>query len=161
MPRAPVAGPSPACLGADTGPGFGWQDVEVFKLGYQITAGSFVLRAGYSRGENPIPSSEVLFNILAPGVPEEHYTAGLSFRVTPAVSLDLALMHARHNPVRGKNPLSNVEAGALELLGGGEGLKATDEEEAVDVEALELEGNKSIVFGGLCAICANVGATLA
>lgn len=113
------AGPSPACLGADTGPGFGWQDVEVFKLGYQITVGSFVLRAGYSRGENPIPSSEVLFNILAPGVPEEHYTAGLSFRVTPALSLDLALMHARHNPVRGKNPLSNVEAGALELLGGG------------------------------------------
>jgi long-chain fatty acid transport protein len=113
------AGPSLACLGADTGPGFGWQDVEVFKLGYQVTLGSFVLRAGYSRGENPIPSSEVLFNILAPGVPEEHYTAGLSFRMTPALSLDLALMYARNNPVRGKNPLSNVDASVLELLGGG------------------------------------------
>lgn len=129
------AGQSDACLGADTGPGFGWQDVEVFKLGYQVTLGSFVLRAGYSRGENPIPSSEVLFNILAPGVPEEHYTAGLSFRITSALSLDLALMYARNNPVRGKNPLSNVDANALELLGGGALPGAVDTSEAFGPDA--------------------------
>jgi len=113
------AGPSSACLGADQGPGFGWRDVEVVKLGYQAVLGSFVLRAGYSRNQQPIPSSEVLFNILAPAVPEEHYTAGLSFRVSPRFSVDLALMHARHNPVKGKNPLSNVDANLVTLLGGG------------------------------------------
>lgn len=37
----------------------------------------------------------------------------------PALSLDLALMYARNKPVRGKNPLSNVDASALERLGGG------------------------------------------
>lgn len=113
------AGPSQACLGADSGPGFGWQDIEVLKFGYQVAVGSFVLRAGYSHGETPIPESEALFNILAPAVPEVHYTAGLSFRMTPALSLDLALMYARNNPVRGQNPLSNVDANVVELLGGG------------------------------------------
>lgn len=113
------AGPSEACLGSDQGPGFGWRDVGVVKFGYQAVLGSFVLRAGYSRNQQPIPSSEVLFNVLAPAVPEEHYTAGLSVRVSPRLSIDLAVMHARNNPVSGKNPLSNVDANLLTLLSGG------------------------------------------
>ena len=112
-------GPSPACLGADNGPGFGWSDVDVIKLGYQAVVGSFVLRAGYSRSNSPIDGDDVLFNVLAPGVPEAHFTAGFGVRMTPALSLEVSAMYADSNAVRGKNPLSNVDASIVEILGGG------------------------------------------
>lgn len=121
-------GPSPNCLGSESGPGFGWRKVDVWKFGYQVAVGSFVLRAGYSRGNNPITSSEVLFNILAPGVPKEHFTAGLSFRATERWSIDMAAMVTRNNPVSGKNPLSSIDTNLLGLLlSGGLGIGDTSE----------------------------------
>lgn len=102
-------GASAACLGSDTGPGFGWRDITVRKFGYQISQGDWTWRLGYSRTRQPIPESEVLFNILAPGVIAEHYTAGVNWRYDPRLALDLGVMYAPPNPVVGRNPLSNVQ----------------------------------------------------
>lgn len=107
---------SPACLGADTGPGFGWRAVTTHKYGYEVAFGGLRLRLGYSKNQQPIPQGEVLFNILAPGVPEEHYTGGFSYRVARRWDADLALTYARNHPVTGKNPLSNSTATAPQLL---------------------------------------------
>ncbi len=106
---------SPACLGAATGPGFGWRDLLVTKLGYEYAGDRFALRLGWSRNRQPIPASEVLFNVLAPGVPQVHYTAGLGVRISAALSLDLSLTHARRHPVTGANPLSNATLSGAEL----------------------------------------------
>lgn len=64
-------------LGSSNGPGFGWEDVDVIKLGviYQATP-QLTLRAGYSDLDQPILPGETFFNILAPGVVEKHYTLG-------------------------------------------------------------------------------------
>src|ERR1019366_7311657 len=68
-----------ARLGDDGGAGFGWRDVTAYKLGLQWAASpNLTLRAGYAYAKQPIPESEVLFNILAPGVIEQHITAGVS-----------------------------------------------------------------------------------
>lgn len=100
---------SASCLGADTGPGFGWRDVKTMKFGYQYSRGDWRYRLGYSQvDEQPIPSSEVLFNILAPGVIEEHYTAGVAWQANKHWSFDVSAMYAPTNTVRGRNPLSNV-----------------------------------------------------
>lgn len=116
MPRlGGDSAPSAACLGANTGPGFGWRDVTTRKFGYEIATGALRWRAGYSKNDQPIPSSEVLFNILAPAVPQEHYTAGLSYPLTPAWALELSLMYAHNHAVRGKNPLSNATVSGAEL----------------------------------------------
>ncbi len=88
----------------------------MLKFGAQMRLGDLRLRAGYSKNDQPIPEGEVLFNILAPAVPEEHYTAGASLRLTPTLALDVALMVAKSNPVIGKNPLSNTDASALDLV---------------------------------------------
>jgi len=109
------AGPRPACLGSASGPGFGWRDVGTVKLGYGATRGGLRLRTGYSRNDQPIPGNEVLFNVLAPGVPEEHFTAGFAWPLTNAWGLELSAMYARNHPVSGKNPLSNSTASAAEL----------------------------------------------
>lgn len=113
--------PSPACLGAAGGPGFGWRDVEVVKLGVQYRVAAFKLRAGYSKGDQPIPDSELLFNILAPGVPEEHFTAGFGYQHSHRLGFDFAFMYAKSQPVYGANALSNTDATALDLVLGSPG----------------------------------------
>jgi len=107
---------NPDCLGAANGPGFGWRDVTTHKFGYEIGFEKLVLRAGYSRNRQPIPPGEVLFNILAPAVPQEHFTAGASYPLGSAWGLEMSAMYARNHPVTGKNPLSNAEATAAELV---------------------------------------------
>jgi long-chain fatty acid transport protein len=64
-------------LGATGGPGFGWQDITVGKLAvsYQVEP-DLVLRAGYSHAGQTVPSSQTFFNILAPGVVQDHLTVG-------------------------------------------------------------------------------------
>jgi len=64
------------CLGGAQGAGFGWDDVEVIKLGYEWKVGKDTVRLGYSTTDQPISSNELNFNILAPGVVEDHFTAG-------------------------------------------------------------------------------------
>ncbi len=94
-----------APLGSDNGPGFGWEDIMVYKLGYQFAMSpTMTWRVGYSQNDQPIPSSEVFFNILAPGVMEQHYTAGFTYNVNPKSELDVAVMYAPEETVSGPNP---------------------------------------------------------
>lgn len=93
-------------LGSDNGPGFGWDDVDVIKLGviYQATP-RLTLRAGYSDLDQPIPAGETFFNILAPGVVEKHYTIGGSFAVNEKNSVSLFVAHMPEVSVKGSNSI--------------------------------------------------------
>ena len=93
-------------LGGNAGAGFGWRDMTVYKLGYQWDAAKdWTLRTGVSYGQQPIPSSEVLFNILAPGVQEWHLTLGGTKRMGKASEMSFAFMYSPSKTVRGANPL--------------------------------------------------------
>ena len=95
-----------ARLGDRNGAGFGWEDVTVVKLGWQWQqSGQQTWRAGISYAEQPIPDTEVLFNILAPGVQEWHFTGGLSRELTPAITLSGMAFYSPAKTVRGDNPL--------------------------------------------------------
>jgi long-chain fatty acid transport protein len=95
-----------ALLGNDGGAGFGWEDITIFKIGVQWQAApEWIVRAGYSYGEQPIPDSEVMFNIIAPGVIEHHITAGCTKKIGSNQEVHLAVMHAVENDVSGANPL--------------------------------------------------------
>ena len=95
-----------AMLGADGGAGFGWQDMTVVKFGVeQNAAKGFTWRAGYAYGQQPIPSSEMLFNILAPGVIEQHASFGITKEIRPGRNFDFALTRAFNKTVSGPNPL--------------------------------------------------------
>jgi len=92
-------------LGEDNGAGFGWDDITVVKLGLQWQSSKeWTWRAGYSIGDQPIPRSEVLFNILAPGVIKEHLTFGAT-RSFGNNELKFALMRAFNHSVEGPNAL--------------------------------------------------------
>ena len=102
---APPGGPGvgAGCLGGSNGIGFGWQDVDVWKLGaaYQYNK-QWTLRAGYNHGDNPIQARDVTFNILAPGVVKDHATLGVTYLTDAGNELTVSYMHAFENSVSGK-----------------------------------------------------------
>lgn len=97
-------------LGNDGGAGFGWKDMWVYKVGVQWKSSKeWTWRAGYSTGTEPIPSSEVLFNILAPGVITQHVTAGFTKAMTDNQDFNLAVTRALPHTVNGPNPLDTAQ----------------------------------------------------
>ncbi|MFZ1910150.1 MAG: outer membrane protein transport protein [Burkholderiales bacterium] len=96
-------------FGSTDGPGFGWRDVTTLKLGASYEYRSdLVLRAGFQTLRQPIPENQTLFNILAPGVVEQHVTLGATWTLANNNELTLGYMHAFKKEVNGVNsiPLS-------------------------------------------------------
>ncbi len=93
-------------LGASGGPGFGWQNISVVKLGasYQIDE-SLVLRLGVSHSDEPVQPSQTFFNILAPGVIKDHVTGGVSWQFSARDALNVAYIHAFKNTVNGSGSI--------------------------------------------------------
>lgn len=99
-------------LGAEAGPGFGWRDITAWKLGLTYVATeSWTVRAGYGHSGNPVPQSETLFNILAPGVVSHHITAGATHTTSSGLELTAYAMHAPKQTVRGKGSIPAPYAG--------------------------------------------------
>ena len=90
------------CLGGSNGPGFGWKNVNVWKLGVEYKyQPDITLRAGYNHADNPINAADATFNILAPGVVQQHLTLGMSYAVNKTSDLTIAYMHAFEHSVSG------------------------------------------------------------
>ena len=95
-------------LGDDAGPGFGWRDMTIYKFGAAVKIANPVLvRIGYSYGRQPVPESQTLFNILAPGVIEQHFTAGAQISLGHGYELNLSYLYAPEKTVYGHNSIPN------------------------------------------------------
>jgi long-chain fatty acid transport protein len=115
-PMNPMDFATGVLLGDENGAGFGWKDMTIVKGGIQWKANRFfTLRAGYSSGEQPIPESEVMFNILAPGVIEQHLTLGGTIKLRKKAEFSFYLMHAFSNSVSGRNPMEFPGQQIIEL----------------------------------------------
>ena len=91
----PSVPPGSGPLGADNGLGFGWEDINIYRLAavYDYDS-SWTFRGGFAMNDQPIPDSEVLFNILAPATIEKHATLGFTFRPDKTSEWNFAYMHA-------------------------------------------------------------------
>jgi len=111
-PAPAFGGTGPAgagCLGGAAGAGFGWEDMTIFKIGYQIDINEkHTFRVGYSHADQPIPEDQTLFNILAPAVIEDHITAGWTMKVGDSQEFNLSGMYAPSNSVKGDNPFDPI-----------------------------------------------------
>lgn len=112
------AGPT-TMLGDANGPGFGWENMTIIKVGAAYSgADSWVFRGGISYGTNPIPESEVMFNILAPGVITNQISAGFTKDLGKqkrgrknegGKQLHLSINYALDNTVKGPNPMDPAQ----------------------------------------------------
>jgi len=92
------------CLGASDGAGFGWQNIDVWKLGIQYMVNEqWTVRGGWNHSENPIQPEDVTFNILAPGVVTDQYSLGLTYKLDKISEITFAGMYAPKNSVTGQS----------------------------------------------------------
>lgn len=92
-------------FGAANGPGFGWKDVTVAKLGVTYDLADWTLRAGYSHASQPIPGSQTFLNILAPGVIQDHVSLGATWRQGKTGELSIAYTHGLRKTVNGQGSI--------------------------------------------------------
>jgi len=106
----PLASASP--LGTDSGPGFGWHDINVVKTGidYDVNP-SLTLRGGYNHGGAPFDSSQAFFNLLAPAVTKDHLHAGATIGLKDGKEISFAYIHAFNNTVNGLNAIPSAYGG--------------------------------------------------
>jgi long-chain fatty acid transport protein len=102
-------------FGSDKGPGFGWDDVTVTKLGAAYTTGDWTFRGGYSYATQPIPDDQTFLNIYAPGVVQHHLTLGATWAVSKTGELSLSYMHAFKETVKGSNSMALVGGGEADI----------------------------------------------
>ena len=99
-----------SCLGGSNGGGFGWDNIDIIKVGLQWqTHPDLTVRFGYSHSDNPIDDDQALFNILAPGVVEDHITIGATIKTKHMGEINLEAMHALHNSVKGTSPFDPTQ----------------------------------------------------
>jgi long-chain fatty acid transport protein len=90
--------------------------MTVYKAGLQYEASrDWTLRAGYSYGRQPIRDNEVLINILAPGVMEQHVSAGVTRAIKKGQAFNLAIIRAIPKSVTGPNNLEAPNRQSIEL----------------------------------------------
>ena len=93
-------------LGSDKGAGFAWRDVTAYKIGASYAWDeTLTLRVGYNHSSQPIRKSETLFNMLAPGVVQDHVTLGATWVLPNKSELSFAYMHAFEKKVRGSGSI--------------------------------------------------------
>jgi len=111
-----VAPATNGCLGGPNGAGFGWDDMTVYKAGLEWQSNEKnTWRVGFSYGEQPIPTSEVLFNVLAPAVMEHHMTVGWTSERANGNVLSMSLMYAPESDVTGANTFDPTQTIQLEM----------------------------------------------
>jgi long-chain fatty acid transport protein len=102
-----------SCLGGSRGAGFGWDDMTVYKLGASWKySDTWTWRAGYSFTDQPIPKDQMTFNILAPGVIEQHVTFGFTQLLEGGNEVNFSFTYAPEKKISGLNnfdPTQSVE----------------------------------------------------
>jgi len=103
-------------LGADAGLGFGWDDIDIIKLGVQWRySPQLTLRAGASHATELFSGGNALFNILAPATPRTHLSLGLTHQSGPH-QVSLAYTRALDNKIGGSNnALTGPQTGYVQM----------------------------------------------
>jgi len=112
----PLSGVDP--LGSDAGSGFGWKNQMIYKLGMEYTPSKsdWTYRAGYSYAGKQIPDDQMMFNILAPGVSQNHVTAGFTKKLSKkGNAINLSMMYSPASSVSGPNNMDPAQTIELKM----------------------------------------------
>lgn len=142
--QAPTA--SPACFGATTGPGLGWRNLTVYKVGYEYTHRRLSLRTGCAQSRRPMAADQALAAMVAPATSRRHLSVGLSWKSSARWGGDVMLQRAFPEHVEGRNPLSQIQPQLLPpAIEAGTG--ANDQPVLVELEVWQLGLSLSWTFG--------------
>ncbi len=89
-------------IGSNGGPGFGWEDQMVYKIGVKTQATpKLAVMAGYNHGSSPVGPEDTFFGVLAPATVEDHLTLGFEYALGKKSSLVGTYRHGFEKTVKG------------------------------------------------------------
>jgi long-chain fatty acid transport protein len=96
-------------LGNSNGPGFGWENQLVIKLGLQYELNEkWIVRGGWNYGASPINEErEIMMNLLAPATTEYHITLGGTYNLDNDMEINFSYIHAFENWQSGPTYISD------------------------------------------------------
>ncbi|NEV62990.1 OmpP1/FadL family transporter [Thiorhodococcus minor] len=104
------------CLGGNSGVGFGWESMDVLKLGLRYDPNDRLsLMAGVSYNTDFLRSDrQGLFNVLAPATVRWHWTLGAAYQATKTDEFALAFAYMPKETYDGTSPtLTQTQTGSL------------------------------------------------
>ena len=104
------------CLGAQSGVGFGWDSMDIFKLGLKYEANEKLgLFGGVSYNTDFLKTNrQALFNVLAPATIRWHLTLGATYRATDKDAFNLSFAYMPEASVDGTSPsLTQTQTGSI------------------------------------------------
>jgi len=102
----PAFGGTGPLFGSTGGPGFGWQNINTYKLGVSYAYDpSLTLRAGLNHCDQPIPNNQTMLNIVAPAVVQNHLSLGATWILANKSELSVAYVHAFKQTVNGSGSI--------------------------------------------------------
>lgn len=105
----PGVGRATGAPGDSDGPGFGWRDQTVWRVGAAWALNErLTLRAGYNDANQLLDSRDTYLGILAPSANHCHVTAGASYRLGNGHELSLAYARSFKDKVHGDGPGPNA-----------------------------------------------------
>lgn len=103
-------------LGSDDGMGFGWDDMDVFRIGVEWQAtDQLTVRTGFSHATEFTESDEILFNTLSPATVNNHFSVGATYNIDPAWSLSFAYTYAFQADMTGTSALLMGQTETIEM----------------------------------------------
>lgn len=114
-PNGVLPGPG-NLLGSDNGLGFGWNDIDIYKIGVQWDySPQLTLRAGVSHADQLFENGQALFNVLAPATVRTHASLGMTYRVDRDSALTVSYTHAFEEEIQGTSPLVGGQTGHVRM----------------------------------------------
>ncbi len=102
---ANTSAPPPGPLGASNGVGFGWKNMNIWRLGAVFRKNEkWTLRGGLSYATDFSDGPNAVINILAPATPKWHASLGATYKLSNGWSLSGAYTHAFDQSLTGANP---------------------------------------------------------
>jgi long-chain fatty acid transport protein len=104
------------CLGGKAGLGFGWDSMDVFKLGVRWDqSDKWKFFGGVSYNTDFLKSNrQALFNVLAPGTVRWHLTVGGTYVLNPKNEFNLSFAYMPKETVDGTSPsITGTQTGSI------------------------------------------------
>jgi long-chain fatty acid transport protein len=103
------------CLGGDDGLGFGWESMDVFKLGVKYDHNEKLsFMGGVSYNTQFTNGRQALFNILAPATIRWHLTLGASYRHSDSNTFNVSFAYMPEEELEGTSPyITQTQTGSI------------------------------------------------
>lgn len=103
------------CLGGKNGLGFGWDSMDVLKIGAEWKYDpTFTFRAGFSVASDFTDGNQALFNVMAPATTKYHYTLGGTYNINDRNAINLSYAYMPEEELKGRSPnITQSQSGSI------------------------------------------------